>query len=122
MLDADNALFPGAVAECLALAGASDPQLAVVHPLLAVEAEPGRLDDQRTLVSSASWQRERLFAGNVVDAMALVSRSAWEAVGDTPTLRVAGRTTTSGASLWRRVFTGSNAPESWLCIAATLSR
>ena len=52
-----------------------------MHPLLAVEVEPGRWDDQRTLVSSASWQRERLLAGNVVDAMALVRRSAWETVG-----------------------------------------
>ena len=81
VLDADNALFPDAVADCLALADESDTQLAVVHPLLAVEAEPGRLDEQRTLVSSASWQRERLLAGNVVDAMALIRRSAWERVG-----------------------------------------
>ena len=32
VLDADNALFPDAVAGCLALADESDPQLAVVHP------------------------------------------------------------------------------------------
>ena len=63
VLDADNALFPDAVAGCLALADESDPQLAVVHPLLTVEVEPGRLDDQRTLVSSATWQRERLSQG-----------------------------------------------------------
>ena len=81
VLDADNALFPDAVAECLALADENDPQLAVVHPLLAVEAETGRLDDQRTLVSAATWQRERLSVGNVVDAMALIRRSAWEKVG-----------------------------------------
>ena len=81
VLDADNSLFPHAVADCLALADESDPHLAVVHPLLAVEAELGRLDDQRTLVSSAIWQRERLLAGNVVDAMALIRRSAWETVG-----------------------------------------
>ena len=81
VLDADNSLFPDAVASCLALADASDPQLAVVHPLLAVEPETGLLDEKRTLVSSASWQRERLLQGNVVDAMALVRRSAWETVG-----------------------------------------
>ena len=81
VLDADNALFPHAVADCLALADESDPHLAVVHPLLAVEAELGRLDDQRTLVSSAIWQRERFLAGNVVDSMALIRRSAWETVG-----------------------------------------
>ena len=81
VLDSDNELFPNALASCLAQANAGGPQLAVVHPLLAVEVEPGRLDDQRTLVSSASWQRERLLSGNVVDAMALVRCSAWEAVG-----------------------------------------
>ena len=81
VLDADNALFPNAVAGCLALADTSDPQLAVVHPLLTVEAEPGRPDDRRTLVSSASWQQERLSQENVVDAMALIRRSAWEQVG-----------------------------------------
>ena len=81
VLDADNALFPDAVACCLELAQDGDSKLAVVHPLLAVEAESGRPDDQRSLVSSASWQRESFLMGNVVDAMALVRRSAWEAVG-----------------------------------------
>ena len=81
VLDADNALYPEAVRACLALAAAASPQLAVVHPLLAVEAEPGRPDDQRTLVSTAAWQRQRLLGGNVVDAMALVRREAWGAVG-----------------------------------------
>lgn len=81
VLDADNALFPAAVAACLALANSGAEDLAVVHPLLSVEAEPGRPDDQRSLVSTASWQRSRLLSGNVVDAMALVRRSAWQAVG-----------------------------------------
>lgn len=81
VLDADNALYPDAVACCLALADESDPQLAVVHPLLAVEAEPGRPDEQRTLVRTQSWQRERFRFENHVDAMALVRHSAWEAVG-----------------------------------------
>ena len=81
VLDADNALYPRAVAACLELGLAGSEQLAVVHPLLAVEREPGRSDEQRSLVSTAAWQRQRLMAGNVVDAMALVRRSAWQAVG-----------------------------------------
>ena len=81
VLDADNALFPDAVAGCLALADVGDPQLAVIHPLLAVEAESGRPDEQRSLVRPQSWQLERFQFENNVDAMALVSRSAWEAVG-----------------------------------------
>ena len=81
VLDADNALFPQAVSECLALAEVGDAHLAVVHPLLAVEVEPGRPDDARSLVSMSSWQQSRLQTGNVVDAMALIRRRAWHDVG-----------------------------------------
>ena len=81
VLDADNAIFPEAVRACFALANKGSDDLAVVHPLLAVEVEPGRPDDQRSLVSTAAWQRERLCRGNVVDAMAMVRRSAWQSVG-----------------------------------------
>ena len=99
VLDADNALFPDAVAGCLALADASDPNLAVVHPLLAVEAEPGRLDEQRTLVRSSELGSVNGFGReNDVDAMALVRAAPGRRSGDTPTSKAAGRTTTSGAS------------------------
>jgi len=81
VLDADNALYPEAVSACLGLAQGGGDALAVVHPLLAVEAEPGRADDARSLVGTLSWLREHFLAGNVVDAMALVRRSAWEAAG-----------------------------------------
>ncbi len=81
VLDADNLLYPDAVAACLALARQGGDGLAVVHPLLAVTAEPGRGDDQRTLVSTAPWQRDRLSQGNTVDAMALIRRTAWRSVG-----------------------------------------
>ena len=81
VLDADNALYPQALGRCLEHAQAGGPQLAVVHPLLAVEAEPGRPDDQRSLVRPQSWQQSRFRFENNVDAMALVRRSAWEAVG-----------------------------------------
>ena len=81
VLDADNALCPEAVSECLKLAERGAERLAVVHPLLAVEAESGRPDEQRSLVRPQSWQRERFRFENHVDAMALVRRSAWESVG-----------------------------------------
>ena len=80
VLDADNALYPRAVEICLALAEAGSKDLAVVHPLLAVEVESGRPDEQRSLVSTASWQRARLSRENVVDAMALVRWQAWKSV------------------------------------------
>jgi len=81
VLDADNALFPAAVTQCLALAEAGAAPLAVVHPLLAVEAEPGRPDEQRTLVGFGSWQHKKFTEGNYIDAMALIRRSAWDKVG-----------------------------------------
>jgi len=81
VLDADNVLFPDALAACLAITCGCDPGLAVVHPLLAVAAESNRADDQRTLVSRAPWQRDVLRRGNTVDAMALIRRSAWQVVG-----------------------------------------
>ena len=80
VLDADNALYPEAVEACLGLAQRGGDDLAVVHPLLVVEAEPGRPDDARSLVGTLSWLREHFLEGNVVDAMALVRRSAWEKV------------------------------------------
>ena len=80
VLDADNALYPRAVETCLALAQAGSSDLAVVHPLIAVEAESGRPDEQRSLVSTASWQRARLIRENTVDAMALVRWQAWKNV------------------------------------------
>ena len=76
VLDADNVLYPSAVQACLQLATCGDNRLAVVHPLLAVQVEPGRPDDQRSLVRSQSWQRGRFCFENMVDAMALVRRSA----------------------------------------------
>ena len=81
VLDADNQLFPEALSACYELASLGSSQLAVVHPLLLVESEPGREDDQRSLVGLASWQKSRLMKENTIDAMALVRRSAWNSVG-----------------------------------------
>jgi GT2 family glycosyltransferase len=80
VLDADNALLPQAVELCLRIAEASEAHTAVVHPLVEVLAEAGR-SDPRSLLSGLSWQPEQFRHGNVVDAMALIRRSAWQAVG-----------------------------------------
>lgn len=80
VVDADNQLYPDAVKACLDLAKQGSDRLAVVHPLIAVNVQPGVFDDRRSLVASASWQQASLAYGNAVDAMALVRRSAWEAV------------------------------------------
>ena len=81
VLDADNLLFPAAVATCMDLAEQVDGAVAVVHPLLAFELEAKRPDDVRSLVGFGSWQIERFKDGNYVDAMALIRREAWQQVG-----------------------------------------
>ncbi len=80
VLDADNYLMENAIQSCYSLTDKAPDSLAVVHPLIAVKSELGRIDDTRTLVGGESWQSERFIRGNFVDAMALVRRSAWSAV------------------------------------------
>lgn len=81
VLDADNVLYPQAVSACLEVAGQMDDSVAVVHPLLLVEAEAGRPDERRSLVGLDSWQQSKFLRGNYIDAMALIRRSAWDKVG-----------------------------------------
>jgi len=81
VLDADNTLEPSAVADCLALATAAPPNIAVVHPLVERVSEGNAPQNEFALISRLSWQRHHFLERNVVDAMALVRRSAWQAVG-----------------------------------------
>ncbi len=79
VLDADNQMDARACELCLGLAQASTDQTAVIHPLIRICDDQGQ---QHGLVGNGHpWQREQLQAGNIVDAMALVRRSAWKAVG-----------------------------------------
>jgi GT2 family glycosyltransferase len=80
VLDADNELLPEAVERCLAIAHASAERTAVVHPLVGIHySNPDPMP--RSFISTVSWQRQQFLNGNVVDAMALVRRSAWHNVG-----------------------------------------
>ena len=79
VLDADNQIDPRACEVCLTLATASPEQTAVVHPLIRIRDDNGNLHGW--VGNGHAWQREQLQAGNVVDAMALVRREAWKAVG-----------------------------------------
>ena len=79
VLDADNQIDSMACELCLGLAKASPKQTAVVHPLIRICDDNGIT---RGFVGNGHpWQREQLQAGNIVDAMALVRKSAWAAVG-----------------------------------------
>ena len=80
VLDADNSLDPQAVLQCGSLAHAADPRCAVIHSLIRVQPEAG-CQDSRALVSDLPWQQAIFQRGNYIDAMALVRREAWQAVG-----------------------------------------
>ncbi len=81
VLDADNLLLKDALSFCLSCTSEATEKLAVVHPLIKVSADNSRLDDVRSLVGGASWQREGFLSHNFIDAMALVRKSAWKHVG-----------------------------------------
>lgn len=85
VLDADNSLEAMAVSHCLQLAEAADPETAVIHPLISKQQSQDMPTTMHlahdTLLSALSWQRQQFQQRNPIDAMALVRRSAWEAVG-----------------------------------------
>ena len=80
VLDADNQLDPLALAHCSELAAGADPRCAVIHSLIRVRAEAG-CQDSRDLISDRPWNPTIFQLGNYIDAMALVRREAWQAVG-----------------------------------------
>jgi glycosyltransferase involved in cell wall biosynthesis len=77
--DADNPLAPRALEQCLCLAERVEPTVAVVHPLLLTVPEGA--SPQVFQGEGRPWQRALFEPANGVDAMALVRRSAWLAVG-----------------------------------------
>jgi hypothetical protein len=79
-LDADNALYPHAVGR-LVEALDEDPKAAFAYGILETFDVRGYVG----LLSWGEWDRDRLRHGNYIDAMALLRRSALEAVGGYPT-------------------------------------
>lgn len=81
VLDADNHLHPQAVEQCLKIAVDSAPEIAVIHPLINQRNEGPSKQDSRNLISGRSWQKSHFRHENHIDAMAMIRRSAWRAVG-----------------------------------------
>lgn len=77
--DADNSLAPRALEQCHRLAERVEPEVAVVHPLLLTMPEGA--SPQVFQGEGRPWQRAAFQQSNAVDAMALVRRTAWQAVG-----------------------------------------
>jgi glycosyltransferase involved in cell wall biosynthesis len=73
LLDADNRLLPDCIARCLA--AIVDAGAAFAYPSLR------HFGDSRLEVTDLAFQPMRLAGGNYIDAMALVSKTAWAAVG-----------------------------------------
>lgn len=73
VLDADNLLYPTAIAKLAALMARTGA--AVTYAQIAIFGQ------QAHVGNASEWDRERFREGNYVDAMALVRRSAWAQVG-----------------------------------------
>lgn len=80
VLDADNELHPQALEQCLRMASHASEQIGVVHPLIQQINELVQNEGSRNLISGMSWQRQHFKEENYIDAMALIRRSAWQAV------------------------------------------
>lgn len=75
LLDADNILLPDCLAQCLALIESSP--CAFVYPKIEFFGCPGKTGH----TSMTPWDPLRLQHGNYIDAMAMVRKSCWAAVG-----------------------------------------
>jgi glycosyltransferase involved in cell wall biosynthesis len=73
VLDADNALYPRCIEKCLTHLEAGDAAFA--YPIIE------RFGKDAGLMGIEPWSRDRLSTGNYIDAMALIRKSALEAVG-----------------------------------------
>ncbi|WP_413359245.1 glycosyltransferase [Prochlorococcus sp. MIT 1201] len=82
VLDADNSLQASAVEACLNVATAASAEIAVVHPLvMRRENNDDGTTHTELLAGGLSWQKSMFLERNIVDAMALVRRVAWNKVG-----------------------------------------
>ena len=72
-LDPDNRLLPDCAAACLRTA--RDTGAAIAYPVIQ------RFGTESDLVGDADYDPLRLMNGNYIDAMALISKAAWVAVG-----------------------------------------
>jgi len=80
LLDADNLVYPDGLRKLLDALARSEAAFA--YGILERFGEQPELHGRTPgLVSALPWDVERLVYGNYIDAMALVRRSAWEAVG-----------------------------------------
>jgi ubiquinone/menaquinone biosynthesis C-methylase UbiE/glycosyltransferase involved in cell wall biosynthesis len=80
LLDADNRLRPNCAAACLS--AICESGAAFAYPPIQ------RFGDNSALMGTSSFQPGRLIGGNYIDALALVTKEAWAAVGGYQTFRL----------------------------------
>ncbi len=73
VLDADNMLYPAAAAKLLAACVNAEAQAAYSQIEL--------FDEKADIGAAYTWDPEHLAGGNYIDAMAVIRKSAWAAVG-----------------------------------------
>ena len=81
-LDADNMIEPSCLERCLEVINATGA--AAAYPKIR------RLGDERGLLNSDHWKPVKFVGGNYIDAMALVRRAAWSAIGGYRRMRAMG--------------------------------
>jgi glycosyltransferase involved in cell wall biosynthesis len=82
VLDADNQLHPRCVERLVA--SLADSEYGFAYPIIE------RFGEQQGLMGTSSWSAALLRGGNYVDAMALLRKSTWEAVGGYERMNVGG--------------------------------
>jgi len=104
VLDADNAIFPRCLSRCVETVQQSGAAFA--YPIIE------RFEGESSLMSNEIWNVDRLVYSNYIDAMALVSKEAWRAVGGYSTEMIWGW---EDYDLWckfaERGFAGVQVPE-----------
>lgn len=81
-LDADNVLYPRCLPRCL--------EVIAEHGVAAVYTQLEHFGDDVRVGTADVWRNDWFVKGNYVDAMALIRRSAWEAVDGYTRMTVTG--------------------------------
>ena len=98
-LDADNRLLPGCAAACLRTA--RETGAAIAYPIIR------EFGTSQNLMGDRPFDPVRLQLGNYIDAMALISKAAWVAVGGYDKGEAGGKTSPFCAG-WSTVVFGAN--------------
>ena len=107
LFDVDNLLYPRCLQRCLQVLECS--QAAFAYPILRIFGAGSGL------LGTHPFDRERLAQGNYIDTLAVLRRSAWEAIGGFPTVPEPLEDYVLWLSLVDQGFHGAQVPEILAC-------